>query len=81
MFELWQVIGMCTEQLIDHPVDLLKAEHGCGQRIVADSVENHARITGKGSGDGQVIAAGIDVVEDRQVGRQITDETRYDATW
>lgn len=48
VLEPGQVVSVLPEHLVDHLPGLGERENGCGQRVVGDSLEDQAGVTGKG---------------------------------
>ena len=44
MLELRQVIAVLLQHFVDHGLDLGQREHGSGERIVGDGLEDEARV-------------------------------------
>ena len=57
MLELWQIIAVLLQHLVDHFLDLGQREHGGSQRIEGNGLEDQARVAGQRCFDGNTLSS------------------------
>ncbi len=73
MLKLRQVLPVLRQHLVDHRLDLRQREHGGGERVAGDGVEDEARVAGERGFDGHLLGGDDDLVERGDLARQRAD--------